>query len=138
MSIIITILTVILVLDCILLIGIILLQRGKGQGLAGAFGVGGMEEALGTHAASTAQKITVVLGVIFLSLSIILGVLHRQVSKGTDIEPPAKSADDKTGDATTGAGEGADEKSEGAAAPSEDAKAPDAPAKTETGKGEGE
>gem|GEM_PF-437265 len=100
MGILITILTVLLVIDCILLIGIILLQRGKGQGLAGAFGVGGMEEALGTHAASTAQKITVVLGALFLGISILLGILYRYDQDGldTDVAPPP--ADTKPAAAT--------------------------------------
>ena len=78
MGILITILTVLLVIDCVLLIGIILLQRGRGHGLAGAFGVGGMEEALGSHAATTAQKITIVLAVGFLVLSVVLGLLRRR------------------------------------------------------------
>ena len=91
MGIVITILKVLLVIDCLLLIGIILLQRGKGQGLAGAFGVGGMEEALGTHAASTAQKITVVLAVVFLSICIILGVLSRYHEAGIVAEPAVET-----------------------------------------------
>jgi preprotein translocase subunit SecG len=87
LNVLITILTVLLVIDCLLLIGIILLQRGKGQGLAGAFGVGSMEEALGTRAASTAQKITTVLAVVFLTLSIAIGLLRRAVYR-----PDAASA----------------------------------------------
>ena len=77
MGILITILTVFLAIDCLLLVGIILLQRGRGQGLAGAFGVGSMEEALGAHAASTAQKITAALAVVFLVLSVVVGLLRR-------------------------------------------------------------
>ena len=89
MGVLITILTVLLVADCVLLVGIILLQRGKGQGLAGAFGVGSMEEALGTHAATTAQKITIVLGVLFLALSIVLGLLHRHHESSVVATQPA-------------------------------------------------
>ena len=93
MGVTITILTVLLAIDCFLLIGIILLQRGKGQGLAGAFGVGGMEEALGTHAASTAQKITAVLGVLFLLLSVTVAFLRQHHEAGTMAKPAAASAD---------------------------------------------
>lgn len=82
MSIIITLLTILLVIVAFLLIGIVLLQRGKGRGLAGAFGAGSMEEALGTGAASTAQKITAVLGAILLILTILVGVLRRQHERG--------------------------------------------------------
>jgi preprotein translocase subunit SecG len=74
----ITILIVLLVLNSILLVGIILLQRGKGQGLAGAFGVGGMEEALGSHAASTAQKITAILAVTFMVLCVATAYLKQR------------------------------------------------------------
>ena len=103
MNIVLTVLTVFLAIDCLLLVGIILLQRGKGQGLAGAFGVGSMEEALGTRAASTAQRITWALGVIFLTLTIAVGILRRHVESQipgagegatTDSAPaPAKTPD---------------------------------------------
>lgn len=66
------ILLVLLVIDCLALLGLILIQRGKGGGLAGVFGGGGVEQAFGTHAATLAQKATVVLAVIFLALTIIL------------------------------------------------------------------
>lgn len=89
MGFIITVLTVFLIIDCILLVGIILLQRGKGQGLAGAFGVGGMEEALGARAATTAQKITVVLAVGFLTLSIALGLLRNSYDSAIPSVAPA-------------------------------------------------
>jgi len=94
LGVIITILTVLLIIDCLLLIGIILLQRGKGQGLAGAFGVGGMEEALGTHAASTAQRITGILGAGFIVLAILVSWLkQREMTEVGGVEPaptPAK------------------------------------------------
>ena len=92
MNIVLTVLTVILATDCLLLIGIILLQRGKGQGLAGAFGVGSMEEALGTHAASTAQRITWALAIVFLALSVAVGLLRIHVESripSADMTSPA-------------------------------------------------
>jgi len=63
-----------LVLITVSLIGLILIQRGKGGGLAGAFGGGGVEQAFGTRATTLAQKATVVLGVLYLSLSVALGI----------------------------------------------------------------
>ena len=81
-------LTAILVIVCVLMIGLILLQRGRGQGLAGAFGVGGMEEALGARAATTAQKLTAILGVAFLVLSVVVGLLR---SARTSALPPTSS-----------------------------------------------
>jgi len=69
----ITLLTVVLVINCLGLVGLILIQRGKGGGLAAAFGGGGMEQAFGTRAATLAQKATAVMAVIFLALSVALG-----------------------------------------------------------------
>lgn len=87
MGFLISVLTVILIIVCVLLVGIILLQKGRGQGLAGAFGVGGMEEALGARAATTAQKLTAILGVAFLVLSVVVGLLRNA---RTNALPPAK------------------------------------------------
>ncbi len=63
-----------LVIDTVALCGLILIQRGKGGGLAGAFGGGGVEQAFGTRATTLAQKATGVLGGIYLLLSILLGL----------------------------------------------------------------
>jgi preprotein translocase subunit SecG len=65
---------VLLVIDTVALCGLILIQRGKGGGLAGAFGGGGVEQAFGTRATTLAQKATAVLGGIYLLLSIVLGL----------------------------------------------------------------
>lgn len=103
MSILITILTILLVIVALLLIGIILLQRGKGRGLAGAFGAGSMEEALGTGAASTAQRITAVLGALLLILTVLVGVLrrHHEQPGPAPTRPPAEQ-----GQVAPGPGEG--------------------------------
>ena len=63
-----------LVMVTVALIGLILVQRGKGGGLAGAFGGGGVEQAFGTRATTLAQKATGVLAGIYLLLSILLGL----------------------------------------------------------------
>ena len=70
MNILISVLTVLLVTDCLVLLGLILVQRGRGGGLAGAFGgLGGGESAFGTRAASTAKKATAILAALFILLS---------------------------------------------------------------------
>ena len=77
MNILVPVLTVLLVLDCLLLLGLILVQRGKGGGLSSAFGgLGGGETAFGTRAVSTAKKATVVLAALFIVLSAVLYVLR--------------------------------------------------------------
>lgn len=76
MGILVGVITFVLILIALALIGLILLQRGKGGGLA-AFG-GGAEQAFGTHAATLAQKATAVMSVLFLLLTIALGLLWNR------------------------------------------------------------
>ncbi|MBA3312585.1 MAG: preprotein translocase subunit SecG [Planctomycetota bacterium] len=58
-----------LTLTCFLLIFIILLQRGRGGGLAGAFGGAGGQSALGTKAGDVFTKITVGLAIFWVLLA---------------------------------------------------------------------
>lgn len=92
MQILVGFLTVLLVLVSLAMIGLILIQRGKGGGLAGAFGGGGVEQAFGTHAATMAQKATAVLGALFLLLTIWLGVLMSPIPGSTAAPAPAGNA----------------------------------------------
>jgi preprotein translocase subunit SecG len=84
------IITALLVLICLALIGLILIQRGKGGGLAGVFGGGSVEQAFGTHAATMAQKATAVLGILFLVLTVALCVLRS--GRGRAIGPAGAPA----------------------------------------------
>lgn len=68
------IITALLVVISLALIGLILIQRGKGGGLAGVFGGGSVEQAFGTHAATMAQKATAILGVLFIILTVSLAI----------------------------------------------------------------
>lgn len=70
MNIVITVLTVILFLNCLLMVAVILVQRGKGGGLAAAFGAGGgAESPFGARAATTIKKATAVLAVVYILMS---------------------------------------------------------------------
>lgn len=74
----------------VLLIGIVLLQRGRGGGLAGALGGMGGQSAFGTKAGDVFTRITIVLAIIWVVLA--AGgtfVLQRSTSKleGTDTAP---------------------------------------------------
>jgi preprotein translocase subunit SecG len=78
------ILFVIFVVDTVLLVVAVLLQSGRGGGLAGMFGGGGAESALGVRAASTIEKATFVLGGIFLVTALILGFTTESAPTGDD------------------------------------------------------
>jgi len=56
---------------------LVLIQRGRGGGLAGAFGGMGGQSAFGTRAGDVFTKITVVVAIIFILLSALLGVSMR-------------------------------------------------------------
>jgi preprotein translocase subunit SecG len=90
MTIAIYILTFILMVNCLIMVGVILVQRGKGGGLAGALGGGiGGESAFGARGASAAKKATVVMAVIFIVLSATIGYMRRIEREGRgDWTPP--------------------------------------------------
>jgi preprotein translocase subunit SecG len=70
-----TILFILFVLVCVLLIGVILLQKGRGGGLSGAFGGTGGHTAFGTRTGDMFTWVTVVLVglfVIFASLAVLV------------------------------------------------------------------
>ena len=75
----------------ILLIGIILIQRTRGQGVGGlAFGVGMGESLFGAQAGNVLTKITVILAVVFLLNTTILAMIR--------VVPEDESVSDKMGD----------------------------------------
>ena len=71
-----TLLWIVYILDCLLLVGIILLQPGEGADLASAFGGASSQTAFGARGSATfMQKLTTSLAVLFMVLSIVLVVL---------------------------------------------------------------
>jgi preprotein translocase subunit SecG len=72
---------VIEVLCCLLLIGLVLLQRSKNEGLGLAFGAGAGESLFGARAGNVLSRATVVLGIVFMASTLILGVLFAQKDK---------------------------------------------------------
>jgi preprotein translocase subunit SecG len=70
-----------LVLTALFLILLVLIQRGRGGGLAGAFGGAGGQSAFGTKAGDVFTKITVAVAAFWILLCILsLNVLGRQSS----------------------------------------------------------
>lgn len=93
------ILLVIEVVVCLLLIGVVLLQKSKQQGAGMAFGAGVGESLFGAQVTTVLTKATVVLAIVFLLNTTILayiGATQRARSVGDEIdgvavEQPASS-----------------------------------------------
>jgi preprotein translocase subunit SecG len=79
------------VIVCLLLIGVVLVQKPKGGGLSGAFGGGAStaQSAFGARTGDILTWFTVGSFVVFLALSIILTLVSRA-------DAPAKHVDTKT------------------------------------------
>jgi preprotein translocase subunit SecG len=65
---------ILFVVCTVLMILLILIQKGRGAGLAGAFGGGGGSSAFGTKTADVLTKITAGFAVAFFLLSIVSGM----------------------------------------------------------------
>ena len=82
--------TIIHILACLVLIIVVLLQKGKGADLAGAFGGGGSQQALGVRSASQfIHKITIAAAVFFMITSWSLGAFY---SGGKSLSEEIESA----------------------------------------------
>ena len=80
MSIIIGILNVCLVTTSIFLIGLVLIQRGRGGGLAGAFGGMGGSSAFGAKAGDVFTRVTMWTAIVWFLIAMMLVVLVNRVS----------------------------------------------------------
>ncbi|MGD8329417.1 MAG: preprotein translocase subunit SecG [Acidobacteriota bacterium] len=86
-----TILTLLHVMVCLFLIFVVLLQSGQAADLAGAFGGGGSQTALGMRGAATLlQKLTTWSAIVFMLTSLSLGIVGRSDrSVIDDVSAPA-------------------------------------------------
>jgi preprotein translocase subunit SecG len=86
------------IVTSVFLICLVLIQRGKGGGLAGAFGGVGGSSAFGTKAGDVFTRVTIVVAAIWISLYLLLNMLsHRgESSAWEDDVPTASSATSKT------------------------------------------
>jgi preprotein translocase subunit SecG len=81
------ILNAIIIVLCVFLIGVILIQRGKGGGLAGAFGGVGGSSAFGTKAGDVFTRITVGIAIAWILLAMLMVILtnrHNESAWGAD------------------------------------------------------
>jgi preprotein translocase subunit SecG len=65
-------LTILLILLSLFMIVLVLIQRGKGGGLAGAFGGAGGSSAFGSRAGDTFTRVTIIVAAIWILLVMIL------------------------------------------------------------------
>lgn len=82
MSILISILIAFHVLVCALMVGVVLMQRPKNEGLGAAFGGGMTENIFGAQTTHVLQKFTVWLGVVFFALTLLLAILYAKRGTG--------------------------------------------------------
>lgn len=66
-----------MILSSIFLIGLVLIQRGKGGGLAGAFGASGGSSAFGTKAGDVFTRITITTGGVWVLMAMLLVVVSN-------------------------------------------------------------
>jgi preprotein translocase subunit SecG len=77
---------------CFFLIAVVLLQQGKGQDLASAFGGGGTQAAFGPRGSATLlSRVTTGLAAVFMITSISLAVLKQKQASVLDSIPAAAS-----------------------------------------------
>jgi preprotein translocase subunit SecG len=80
------------IVACLFLIGVVLLQQGKGQDLASAFGGGGSQTAFGPRGSATVlSRATTILAGLFMVTSLTLSVLRRGPSVLETLPAPAAS-----------------------------------------------
>jgi len=121
------ILNTLIVLICLFMICLILIQRGKGGGLAGAFGGVGGSSAFGTKSGDVFTRVTMIVAAVWIVLSMILVVLYNQGGQsawGNDAAAVSKEVIPKSSQKTKAspAGDGA-----GKTAPPATAPAPSTP-----------
>lgn len=78
------------ILACVFLIGVVLLQQGKGQDLASAFGGGGTQTAFGPRgSANVLSRATTILAGLFMVTSLALSMLRPREASVLDKVPAA-------------------------------------------------
>jgi preprotein translocase subunit SecG len=82
------------IIACLFLIAVVLLQQGKGQDLASAFGGGGTQAAFGPRGSATVlSRATTILAAVFMVTSLSLSILkHRESTILDRVPAPAASA----------------------------------------------
>jgi preprotein translocase subunit SecG len=77
------------VVVCLVLIMVILIQKGRGGGLSGAFGGGMASGLLGSKTGDFLTWVTIGLVVVFLGLAVLMAKFFRPSVSEYGVEPPA-------------------------------------------------
>jgi len=113
------------VLFCLFLILVVLLQQGKGQDLASAFGGGGSQTAFGPRGSATVlSRATAIAAALFMVTSLALSLVQP---RGTSVLDAVPETAEETAPPTTGADEEGAAPAAEAETPSEAAPAEAAP-----------
>ncbi len=81
------------IVACLFLIAVVLLQQGKGQDLASAFGGGGTQTAFGPRGSATVlSRATTILAGLFMVTSLALTIVRPQASGVLDQVPEAAAS----------------------------------------------
>jgi len=100
---------ILLALTSLFLICLVLIQRGKGGGLAGAFGASGGSSPFGSKAGDVFTRVTMISAAIWIALNMLLVVISNNrtsawgttgktaAAKGSDFTPSNKVDLDKAG-----------------------------------------
>ena len=75
--------SILFAISSVFLIFIVLLQRGRGGGLAGAFGATGGQSAFGTKAGDVFTRITIGVAVVWVALAAVTGFAMTAREPGT-------------------------------------------------------
>lgn len=81
-----------LIVMCVFLICLVLIQRGKGGGLAGAFGGVGGSSAFGSKAGDVFTRVTMISAGIWIALNMVLVILSNQRTSAWGDTPTPGSA----------------------------------------------
>jgi preprotein translocase subunit SecG len=77
---------------CLALIGLVLLQKSKSEGLGMAFGGGGNDSLLGARAGNVLTKATIGIGILFLVNTLVLGMMFAGSADSSLMDQAAQEA----------------------------------------------
>ncbi len=84
---------VVIAIVSLFLICLILIQRGKGGGLAGAFGGAGGSSAFGTKAGDVFTKVTMYTALVWIALNMVLVIVSNKPMSAYGPSPSASKSD---------------------------------------------